>query len=111
LAKHNAPKEESVRASSISLLHRTAADPRLWFAGRVIMALQNATNFGSDATLDTGAAQPSELRSLASCYRSFAEKAGNPAIRERRLLTAEQLEEEAARLEETLRREQQGKQR
>jgi hypothetical protein len=75
------------------------------------MALQNATTFGSDATLDTGAVRPSELRGLACWYRSFAEKAGNPTIWEKRLLTAERLEEEAARVEEALRRGRQGEQR
>jgi hypothetical protein len=75
------------------------------------MALQNGTNFGSDAALDTGAARPSELRGLARWYRSFAEKAGNPAIWEKRLLTAERLEDEAARVEKALRRGHQGEQR
>lgn len=76
-----------------------------------MMVLQNATNLGSDATRDIGVAGPSELRNLASWYRSFAEKAGNPAIWEKRLLTAEQLEEEAARVEEALRCGHQGEQR
>lgn len=41
----------------------------------------------------------STLRQLAAWYRSYAERAGNPAIWEARLLTAEDLEAEAARLE------------
>ena len=40
-----------------------------------------------------------KLRELASWYRAFAERAGNPAIWEGRLLTAEDLEEEADRVE------------
>jgi hypothetical protein len=36
-----------------------------------------------------------ELRKLAAWYREFAERAGNPAIWEARLRTAEQLEAEA----------------
>jgi hypothetical protein len=38
---------------------------------------------------------PLELRSLAVWYREFAERAGNPAIWEARLKTAEDLEQEA----------------
>ncbi len=38
---------------------------------------------------------PDELRKLALWYREFAERAGNPAIWESRLLMAEDLEEEA----------------
>jgi len=84
------------------------------------MALQNSTNFASDATHDIGAARPptaptrsrsSELRSLAAWYRSLAEKAGEPAIWEKRLLTADRLEEEAAHIEEALRRGHQEEQR
>ena len=40
-----------------------------------------------------------ELRKLAAWYREFAERAGNPAIWEARLRTAEQLEAEADRAE------------
>jgi hypothetical protein len=43
---------------------------------------------------------PRELRKLAAWYREFAERAGNPAIWEARLKTAEALEGEASRLEE-----------
>jgi len=38
---------------------------------------------------------PSKLRELASWYRGFAERAGNPIIWEARLRTAKELEEEA----------------
>ena len=40
-----------------------------------------------------------ELRKLAAWYREFAERAGDPAIWEGRLRTAEQLETEADRAE------------
>ena len=40
------------------------------------------------------------LRALASWYRAFAERAGNPAIWDARLRTAEDLEAEASRIEE-----------
>jgi len=40
-----------------------------------------------------------QLRELAAWYRDFAERAGNPAIWERRLLLAEDLEAAAARIE------------
>jgi hypothetical protein len=43
---------------------------------------------------------PRELRKLAAWYREFAERAGNPAIWEARLKTAEALELEASRLED-----------
>jgi hypothetical protein len=43
--------------------------------------------------------EPSELRKLATWYREFAERAGNPAIWEARLRTAQELEREANRLE------------
>ena len=43
---------------------------------------------------------PRRLRELAAWYREFAEKTGNPSIWEARLLTAEDLEQEADRLEE-----------
>ncbi len=39
------------------------------------------------------------LRKLAAWYRDLAERAGNPAIWERRLLVAEDLEAEAVRIE------------
>ncbi len=42
---------------------------------------------------------PDELRRLALWYREFAERAGNPVIWESRLNMAEDLEEEAARLD------------
>ena len=42
---------------------------------------------------------PRKLRELARWYRAFAERTGNPAIWEARLRTAEDLEEEAARIE------------
>jgi hypothetical protein len=38
---------------------------------------------------------PSKLRELASWYRDFAERAGNPIIWEARLRTAKELEAEA----------------
>lgn len=42
---------------------------------------------------------PDELRKLASWYREFAERAGNPAIWERRLRTADDLEAAAECIE------------
>jgi len=39
------------------------------------------------------------LRELAAWYREYAERAGNPAIWDARIRTAEDLETEAARLE------------
>ncbi len=42
---------------------------------------------------------PDELRKLAAWYRKFAERAGNPAIWEARLHTAEDLEAEAEHVE------------
>jgi hypothetical protein len=44
---------------------------------------------------------PEKLRELASWYREFAERTGNPTIWDGRLRTAEDLEAEAARIEET----------
>jgi hypothetical protein len=44
--------------------------------------------------------KPCELRKLAAWYREIAERAGNPAIWEARLMTALELEREANRLEE-----------
>lgn len=43
---------------------------------------------------------PHRLRELASWYREFAERTGNPAIWDARLRTAEDLEAEAARIDE-----------
>jgi hypothetical protein len=43
--------------------------------------------------------QAQKLRELASWYREFAERAGNPAIWDARLRTAEDLEREAGYLE------------
>jgi hypothetical protein len=42
---------------------------------------------------------PEELRELAGWYREFAERAGNPAIWDGRLRTAEDLEAQARRIE------------
>ena len=42
---------------------------------------------------------PHRLRQLAAWYRDFAERAGNPAIWEARLMTAKRLDQEADRLE------------
>ena len=46
---------------------------------------------------------PEKLRELASWYRAFAERTGNPTIWEARLRTAEDLEEEAERIERSAR--------
>jgi len=43
---------------------------------------------------------PEKLRELASWYREFAERAGNPTIWDARLRTAEDLEAEAKRIEQ-----------
>jgi hypothetical protein len=43
--------------------------------------------------------EPGKLRELASWYREFAERTGNPAIWDARIRTAEDLEAEAARIE------------
>ena len=45
-----------------------------------------------------------KLRELAGWYREFAERAGNPAIWHARLMTAEDLEREADRLEKIVAR-------
>ena len=45
---------------------------------------------------------PGKLRELASWYREFAERAGNPAIWEARLRMAENLDAEAERSERRL---------
>jgi hypothetical protein len=47
---------------------------------------------------------PRKLRELAGWYREFAERAGNPAIWHARLMTAEDLEREADRLEKIVAR-------
>jgi hypothetical protein len=44
------------------------------------------------------------LRELASWYREYAERTGNPAIWDARIRTAEDLEAEATRLESSPRR-------
>ena len=49
-----------------------------------------------------GVCAPDELRELAAWYRALAERAGNPAIWEARLQTAEGLAAEADRLEAEL---------
>ncbi len=43
---------------------------------------------------------PDKLRELAAWYREFAERAGNSAIWDARLRTAENLEAEADRIEQ-----------
>ena len=43
---------------------------------------------------------PGKLRELACWYRNLAERTGNPTIWDGRLRTAEDLEAEAARIEE-----------
>jgi len=48
---------------------------------------------------DPAQAEPLRLRELACWYREFAERAGSPAIWEARLRTADELEEEADRLD------------
>jgi hypothetical protein len=45
---------------------------------------------------------PDKLRELASWYREFAERAGNPTIWESRLRTAEDLDAAAERIERNL---------
>jgi hypothetical protein len=45
---------------------------------------------------------PVHLKRLAAWYRDFAERAGNPAIWEARLRTAEDLDQEAERVERLL---------
>ena len=42
---------------------------------------------------------PAKLRELATWYREFAERTGNPMIWECRMLTAEDLDAEAERIE------------
>lgn len=46
--------------------------------------------------------EPDKLRELASWYREFAERAGNPTIWEGRLRMAEDLDKEAERIERNL---------
>ncbi len=50
-------------------------------------------------TAATEVLEGQKLRDLAAWYRQFAERAGNPAIWEARLRTAEDLEKTAADLE------------
>lgn len=45
---------------------------------------------------------PEKLRELACWYREFAERSGNPTIWDARLRTAEDLEAEAARIEQSV---------
>ena len=45
---------------------------------------------------------PTKLRTLAAWYRDFAERAGNPVIWEARLRTADDLDQEANRIEHLL---------
>ena len=45
---------------------------------------------------------PAHLKRLAAWYRGFAEQAGNPVIWEARLRTAEDLDQEAERVERLL---------
>lgn len=45
---------------------------------------------------------PTKLRELASWYREFAERTGNPTIWEARLHTADDLDAEADRIEHDL---------
>ena len=52
-------------------------------------------------TAATQVFEAQKLRDLAAWYRQFAERAGNPAIWEARLRTAEDLEKTAADLEKT----------
>jgi hypothetical protein len=59
-------------------------------------------DWGSDAETSSMPHTVEELRELASWYRAFADRAGNPAIWEARLLTARDLEDEADRLEADL---------
>jgi len=47
-----------------------------------------------------GEAAARKLRELAGWYRGFAERAGNPAIWDARLRTAEDLDAEASRIEQ-----------
>ena len=51
--------------------------------------------------IDPTETSPSKLRELASWYRDFAERAGNPMIWEARLRTAKELEAEADLVERT----------
>jgi hypothetical protein len=49
--------------------------------------------------MNDGPQDPRRLREIATWYREFAERTGNPTIWEARLRTAAELEKEAARLE------------
>ena len=51
-------------------------------------------------TAPTQFVEAQKLRDLAAWYRQFAERAGNPAIWEARMRTAEDLEKKAASLAE-----------
>ena len=68
--------------------------PRAPRSPLVPAASQDRTHYQESAMED-----PRELRELAGWYREFAERAGNPAIWHARLVTAENLEREAERLE------------
>lgn len=46
------------------------------------------------------AREPEKLRELASWYREYAERTGNPTIWNARIRTAQDLEAEASRLED-----------
>ena len=52
------------------------------------------------ASDDDCSASVRRLRELAAWYRAFAERAGNPAIWDARLRTAEDLDAEASRIEQ-----------
>ena len=56
----------------------------------------------SDESLsdDDPSTRVQRLRELAAWYRAFAERAGNPAIWDARLHTAEDLDAEASRIEQ-----------
>ena len=87
---------------------RQPADPCApWRPGRTYRSVREdaiAPIVMIDAVDGPRAISPHEeqrrLRELAQWYRAFAERAGNPVIWEARLRTAEELEQEADRLEE-----------
>jgi hypothetical protein len=66
------------------------------------MAAQKALLLSSLAQPESerGTSDPTKLRELAAWYREFAERADNPMIWECRLHTADDLDAEAARLEQ-----------
>jgi hypothetical protein len=66
-----------------------AAHPGIRYA-----ALHNETGWGNAMQIDSV-----KLRELAAWYREQAERAENPVIWDARLRTAEELEEEADRIE------------